>query len=50
MIANPEDLILGQDASTSGSATTATRAIRTYRERQPTGRQGLPAASTTQGD
>jgi pilus assembly protein CpaD len=47
MIANPEDLVLGQDGSTSGSATTATRAIRVYRERPPTGRQGLPATSTT---
>jgi len=48
MIANPEDLVLGQDGSTRGSATTATRAIRTYRERPPTGRQGLPASSTTE--
>ncbi|HWT11183.1 MAG TPA: CpaD family pilus assembly lipoprotein [Allosphingosinicella sp.] len=47
MIANPDDLVLGQDGSTTGSATTATRAIRTYRQRQPTGQQGLPATSTT---
>jgi len=47
MIANPEDLIHGQDGTTTGSATTAGRAIRTYRERQPSGRQGLPATSTT---
>lgn len=47
MIANPEDLVLGQDGSGNGSASTATRAIRSYRERQPTGREGLPATSTT---
>ncbi|HEV2866680.1 MAG TPA: CpaD family pilus assembly lipoprotein [Allosphingosinicella sp.] len=45
MVANPEDLVLGQDGSTGGSATTASRAVRTYRERQPTGRQGLPSTS-----
>lgn len=47
MVANPEDLVLGQHGSTSGSATTATRAIRTYRERPPTAGQPLP--STTPG-
>jgi pilus assembly protein CpaD len=47
MVANPNDLVLGQGGSVSGSATTATRAIRTYREVQPTGRDGLPATSTT---
>ena len=47
MVANPDDLVLGQDGSTAGSATTATRAIRVYRERPPSGRQGLPASSTT---
>lgn len=47
MVANPEDLVHGQDGANAGSATTAGRAIRTYRERQPTGRQGLPAATTT---
>jgi pilus assembly protein CpaD len=47
MIADPQDLVHGRDATTAGSATTAGRAIRTYREREPTGRQGLPATSTT---
>ena len=47
MVANPEDLIRGQDGTAEGSATTAGRAIRTYRERPPTGREGLPAATTT---
>ena len=47
MVANPEDLIHGQDSTTDGSATTAGRAIRTYRDRPPTGREGLPATTTT---
>lgn len=47
MVADPQDLIHGRDATTVGSATTAGRAIRTYREREPTGRQGLPATSTS---
>jgi len=46
MIANPNDLVEGQNPSGRGSATTAGRAIRTYREVQPTGRQGLPATAT----
>lgn len=47
MVANPEDLIRGQDGTIAGSAVTAGRAIRTYRERAPSGRDGLPAATTT---
>ena len=47
MIANPEDLISGRNGSNRGSAATAGRAIRTYREIQPTGRQGLPQTTTT---
>jgi pilus assembly protein CpaD len=50
MVANPDDLVLGADATTDGSGTTATRAVRTYRERQPTGRQALPSTSTTGGN
>lgn len=50
MVANPDDLVLGQQGSISGSASTATRAIRSYRQRPPTGQQGLPATSTTQGN
>ena len=48
MVANPNDLIEGQDGTVSG-ATTAGRAIRTYREGQPTGRQGLQQTTTTGG-
>jgi len=47
MIANPDDLIRGREASGDGSVVVAGRAIRTYRESQPSSRQGLPATSTT---
>lgn len=46
MIANPADLVRGQSDSGNGAAGTASRAIRVYRQRQPTGQQGLPAATT----
>jgi pilus assembly protein CpaD len=49
MIANPEDLVHGRDGSGNGAALTAGRAIRTYREGQPTGRQGLAAPATRAG-
>jgi pilus assembly protein CpaD len=49
MIANPDDLVHGREASGEGGVVVAGRAVRTYRESQPTGRQGLPASSTTQG-
>ena len=47
MIANPEDLIHGRSGTVNGSGATAGRAIRGYREGQPTGRQGLTATTTT---
>ena len=43
MIANPEDLLRGQDGSGTGNADTAGRAIRVYRARQPSGSGNLPA-------
>ena len=43
MIANPDDLVLGQEGTTSGSGTTASRAVRTYRSRQPSGGGSLPS-------
>ena len=49
MIADPNDLVHGRDASVRGSGSTAARAIRVYRETQPTGRQGLPSTSTRSG-
>ncbi|HEV2817301.1 MAG TPA: CpaD family pilus assembly lipoprotein [Allosphingosinicella sp.] len=47
MIANPDDLVHGREASGEGAAVVAGRAVRVYRESQPTGRQALPATSTT---
>ena len=50
MVANPNDLVQGQDGGVDRSASTATRAIGTYREVQPTGRQGLQQVNTTGGN
>lgn len=47
MIANPDDLVHGREASGQGAVVVAGRAVRTYRESQPSGRQALPASSTT---
>jgi pilus assembly protein CpaD len=47
MIANPDDLIRGRDAAGHGAAIIAGRAVRVYRESQPSGHQALPANSTT---
>jgi pilus assembly protein CpaD len=47
MVANPDDLVHGREASGAGAVVVAGRAIRTYRESQPTSRQGLPASTTT---
>ena len=49
MVANANDLVEGQNHSGRGSASTAGRAIRTYREQPPTGRQGLQATTTREG-
>ncbi len=49
MIANPDDLVAGRDATANGTGRTASRAIRVYREGQPTGTQGLQQTSTTSG-
>ena len=49
MIANPNDLVLGQTDSGAGAASTASRAIRVYREAQPSGQRGLTAQTTTGG-
>lgn len=37
MVANPQDLVLGQPGAVSTAPTTATRAIKTYQEKAPTG-------------
>ncbi|HEX6376339.1 MAG TPA: CpaD family pilus assembly protein [Allosphingosinicella sp.] len=46
MIADPNDLVLGQEGSVTGDGTTATKAIRVYREAKPTGTKGLSDVST----
>ena len=46
MIANPDDLVRGQEGSGRESAQVAGRAVGTYRTRVPTGSQPLPAPST----
>jgi pilus assembly protein CpaD len=47
MIADPNDLVLGQQDTGAGNAATANRAVRVYRNRQPTGTGPLAAPSTT---
>lgn len=50
MVANPEDLIMGQSGEGAGSdARAAAKAIKIYRESVPTGTQGLKAPGTRGG-
>jgi pilus assembly protein CpaD len=49
MVANPNDLVLGQQGSVLANGRTAGRAVRVYRERQPTGTQTLQSPSTRSG-
>lgn len=46
MVADPNDLVRGRTGTTNGSGATASRAVRVYRERQPTGAQPLPTTTT----
>ncbi len=48
MVADPNDLVLGQSGSGTDPATT-TRAIRSYRDAQPTGTRGLSETRTNSG-
>lgn len=50
MVANPEDLIHGQDDSGVGDTRTATKAVESYRKAVPTGTQGLKDISTKKDD
>lgn len=50
MVANPEDLIHGQEGSGVGDARTATKAVDTYRKATPTGSGGLKDISTKGGN
>lgn len=49
MVADPNDLVRGRAGSVNGGADTASRAVRVYRGRQPTGTQGLATPSTRSG-
>jgi pilus assembly protein CpaD len=46
MIADPNDLVLGQVGSVTGDAITSSKAIRLYRQTAPTGTKGLTDVST----
>jgi pilus assembly protein CpaD len=41
MIADPNDLVLGQAGASAGDAATASKAIKSYRDAEPTGKAGL---------
>lgn len=45
MIANPEDLIQGQTGDGTGGAVASSKAIRAYREAEPTSKKGLTRES-----
>ncbi len=49
MIANPEDLVRGQAGAASDARTTA-KAIKIYRDAEPTGKQGLEKNDTKGGN
>jgi len=49
MIADPNDLVLGQSGSGTADPTATSRAIRSYRDAVPTGTRGLPQTTTTGG-
>lgn len=46
MIADPNDLVLGQTGSVTGDAATSSKAIRVYRQTVPSGTKGLSEVST----
>jgi pilus assembly protein CpaD len=46
MIADPNDLVLGQVGSVYGDANISTKAIRVWRQTEPTGSKGLSEVST----
>jgi pilus assembly protein CpaD len=46
MIADPNDLVLGQSGSVTGDANTSSKAIRVYRQTAPSGTKGLSEVST----
>jgi pilus assembly protein CpaD len=49
MVANPDDLVRGQDGSAVSDTVSGTKAINTYRAAKPTGEGGLKSESTGGG-
>lgn len=49
MVANPEDLLHGQEGTGETVVMSSTKAIETYRKEAPTGAGGLKASSTSSG-
>jgi pilus assembly protein CpaD len=49
MVADPNDLVLGQAGTGTGDPGVTARAIRSWRDAQPTGSRGLPETTTTGG-
>lgn len=49
MIADPNDLVLGQAGAATGNADTASKAIKAFRDTPPTGLQGLKETTTKGG-
>lgn len=50
MIADPNDLVLGEEGAIVGDAATASKAIKAYRDAVPTGTQGLEQTSTKEAN
>lgn len=50
MVANPQDLVEGQQGTGETVILTSTKAIDSYREQAPTGTQGLSASPTSGGN
>lgn len=49
MIADPEDLLSGKKGTGETVVTTSTKAIQTYRDKAPSGADGLPTVSSKEG-
>lgn len=49
MVADPQDLVLGRGGDSASDASTSGKAIKSYRERKPTGEQGLKNESSRSG-
>ncbi len=50
MVANPADLIQGQDGGAVSSTDAASKAIKSYRDKAPTGEAGLAKEKTGEGE